>query len=109
MRQRARSKQDTVVLDALGRLEDAALVGALAPGLTVERGGLLFTSTYHQLLLAGRRPSREPAFREAWATGDPANVARWVEREAALLTSRHSPPRHRVGPQEAAQEGPDDT
>jgi hypothetical protein len=82
---RTPAPNDTLILGSMERLAAAGILDTAIHDQATGEGVLSFAPAYHQLLMAGRNPMDEPGFRDAWLTGDPMAVRRWIEREAACL------------------------
>ena len=74
-----------MILDSMARLAAAGIIGAMVHDAATGKDVLSFTPEFQRLLLAGRDVLSEPAFQDAWRTGDPAVVRRWIAAEAAHL------------------------
>ncbi len=79
---------DTMVQASMERLADAGVIATVVHDAATGGGILNFTPAYHRLLMAGRNPTSEQGFRDAWLTGDPRKVRAWIESEAASLPDR---------------------
>ncbi len=75
------------------RLQAAGIVATFRLEAGSAPGWITWTDAYLRLLTAGRHPDREPGMVAAWATGDPAIVRQWIEREAAALPRGPDPSR----------------
>ena len=74
-----------MILDSMARLAAAGIIGTMVHDAATGKDVLSFTPEFQRLLLAGRDVLSEPAFQDAWRTGDPAVVRRWIAAEAAHL------------------------
>ncbi len=72
----------------MARLAAAGIIGTTVHDAATGKGWLRFSPEFLRLLLAGRDVLNEPGFKNAWRTGDPAVVRRWIAAEAALLADQ---------------------
>ena len=70
---------------SMARLQSAGLLGPTTIDPVTGKGVFSLGPDVHRLLMAGRDPSNEAGFVEAFRTGDPARVRDWLAREAARL------------------------
>ena len=72
----------------MARLAMAGIIGTTVHNAATGEGAVRFTPEFLRLLMAGRDVLSEPGFKNAWRTGDPAVVRRWIAAEAALLADQ---------------------
>ena len=76
----------------MARLAAAGIIGTTVHDAATGEGVLRFSPEFLRLLLAGRDVLSESGFQEAWGTGDPAVVRRWIAAEAAHLDDQADEP-----------------
>ncbi len=86
MSRKTKRYHQALILKSVQRLASAGFLD----GATVFVDDDLFevAPEYKQLVLAGRNPTTEAAFVDAWMTGDPRRVTTWIETEAANLAQK---------------------
>lgn len=77
--------EEDQIKESMARLASAGLLGPTS--LDPATGVTMFSlgPDVHRLLMAGRDPTREVGFLEAFATGDPSKVREWLAAAAAHL------------------------
>ncbi len=70
---------------SMARLQSAGLLGPTTIDPTTGTGVFSLGADVHRLLIAGRDPTTEEGFKEAFRTGDPTRVRDWLAGEAARL------------------------
>ena len=79
------ANEERQINESMARLESAGLLGPTTIDPTTGQRMFSLGSNVHRLLMAGRDPTREAGFLEAFMTGDPSRVRNWLAGEAERL------------------------